>query len=186
MSAIEQAEQYLLPFEDTPESEVLREEKSKARDGGVWFEQFVLAYIRLDGNGTQAVHAADEAVGRKRRSDTAAGKCATKYVKQPEIKQAIQVKREKAARAAGIELREFHAGVRLLHRQASGLIPVRKTLVAAYKGDIETEDADVYDTNLAAAGKALEMMGKSLGVFTDNLHVSGGLSHEEALDELDE
>ena len=40
--------------------------------------------------------------------------------------------------------------------------------------------------NLAAANKSLELLGRHLRMFTDNLNLSGGLaiSHEDALDQL--
>lgn len=173
-SAQEQARQYLLPFTDSPEFEAVNlEQGDRQYEDGKWFQGFVLAYIRLDGNGTQAVHEADAALGRKQRPDGAAAKCASKYVKRPAVASALQESRAKAAREAGIELTEFHAGLRLLHGQASGQIPVRKTLVMAHKGEILTEDADVYEPNMAASGKALEMMGKSLGVFIDRTELTG-------------
>ena len=46
--------------------------------------------------------------------------------------------------------------------------------------------AAISDGNLAAANKSLELLGRHLGLFTDNLKLSGGLqiSHEDALDQL--
>ncbi|MDX1489247.1 MAG: terminase small subunit [Acidiferrobacterales bacterium] len=44
----------------------------------------------------------------------------------------------------------------------------------------------IKDGNLAAANKSLELLGRHLGLFTDNLKLSGGvqISHEEALAQL--
>ena len=46
--------------------------------------------------------------------------------------------------------------------------------------------AAMGDNNLSAANKSLELLGRHLGIFTDNLKLSGGLqiSHEDALEQL--
>lgn len=46
--------------------------------------------------------------------------------------------------------------------------------------------AAMGDNNLSAANKSLELLGRHLGLFTDNLKLSGGLaiSHEDALEQL--
>lgn len=46
--------------------------------------------------------------------------------------------------------------------------------------------AAMGDNNLSAANKSLELLGRHLGLFIDNLKLSGGLqiTHEDALEQL--
>jgi hypothetical protein len=170
-SAIQIAEQYLLPFEDLP---ACREIKHAFRDepvGGAWFERFVIEYVALGENGMAAVQAADAHTGRAPRTPNGAKVWACRVLKKTGVQEAIQAKRAKAALEAGITLREFYSRLRLMHAQASGLVPVHKSYMAVIEGMHVQHDADVYDPSMPGVGKALEMMGKTLGVFQDNLTI---------------
>jgi hypothetical protein len=169
--AIQMAEQYLLPFEDLPACAQIGETFEKEPLGGVWYERFVIEYVELDGNGAAAVQAADEHIGRKGRTENGAKVWACRVLKKPGVQEGIRAKKAKAALEAGLTLKDFYERVHLMHGQASGLIPVRKTYMSVIEGVHVQHDADVYDPSLPGVGKALEMWGKSLGVFQDNLTI---------------
>jgi hypothetical protein len=139
--------------------------------GGLWFERFVIEYVELDGNAMAAVQAADAHTGRAPRTPNGAKVWGCRVLKKAGVLEAINAKKAKAALEAGITLREFYARLRLMHAQASGLVPVHKSYVSVIEGMHVQHDADVYDPSLPGVGKALEMMGKTLGVFQDNLTI---------------
>ena len=58
--------------------------------------------------------------------------------------------------------------------------------LAATPTELNTKWWAMKDSNLAAANKSLELLGRHLRMFTDNLNLSGGLqiTHEDALEQL--
>lgn len=156
-----------------------------------WHQAFVTA--KATGLDNQAaVHAADAAIGRPKRTDSAAKRKGSDLMndKNPmsaDVKAAIPLRAKKAAIEAELTEAEFYAGTRLLMRISLGQEKIRKTFMSRDEdGEMLPEDIEIYDPNLSSAGKALELIGKARGMFTDNLHVRGAMTHEQALDELDD
>ncbi|NNL47627.1 MAG: hypothetical protein HKO76_04610 [Acidimicrobiia bacterium] len=156
-----------------------------------WYQEFVSCLVQ-GMNGTQAVHSADAKTGRKKkRTDSAAGKWACnilnhKTPKSNEVACALKHRKERAALEAGITEAEVHKGMRLLYMVGMGEATVRKTLVMKDKeGNQDAIETEVREPNLAAAGKAVEMMAKSIGLFNEDSDARRGQTHEEALDELE-
>ena len=170
-SSSPQAVQYLLAFEEWEETEELLSENKNSRQGGLWFESFLTAYITQDGNGAGAVHAADAEMGKARRSETAARKCASKFMKRPAVKFALAARRKQAALEAALTAGEYLRSVRMLQRMAAGVVPMRKSIVSQGEKGVETMEVEVYNPSLSALGKATEIMGKTLGVFKENLTI---------------
>jgi hypothetical protein len=154
-----------------------------------WNLAFVTALIETDGNGLQAVHKANEVMGAPRTTDGAAKQRAHKILHKQKNSQSVRryvaMCREKAAAEAGVTQKEFYAGTRALMKQGLGEAKVRKSVVTRDdNGAVAIDEIEVYDPNPAAAGKALEMMGKALKIFGENLNVTA-MTHEDALNELE-
>jgi len=59
----------------------------------------------------------------------------------------------------------------MLQRMAAGVVPMRKSIVSQGEKGVETMEVEVYNPSLSALGKATEIMGKTLGVFKENLTI---------------
>jgi hypothetical protein len=168
------AEQALLQFDETHEQReavaLLQASRAIAsrRLPRAWYDRFVAHYLAEGENGQEAVHAADRDLGRPRRSDASAKNRASKLLRpgQP-LRRVLDDVRQRSAWKAGITVEEAYLALRLHHRQAIGAEPMRKSVLWADKetGEILTRDVLIYDPNLAAAGKAVELMGKAARIF---------------------
>ncbi len=162
------------------------EEIERTFDLDEYRQAFVREYVTNGNDGAAAVRAAREAAGKPRmKSAGAEAVAAHRLLRQEEVARAIAVRRKAAALKAQLSEEEFFIGLRSLLHQSLGEARVRKTAlvttVEKAPGDGEEElrekvamDLEVYDPNPAAAGKALEMMGRALGVFKDATKLEAG------------
>lgn len=156
----------------------------------VWHQHFVSAYVR-GLSGPAAVREADALCGAPMRSGKGAQNRASrllggKATHSNAVLLAVENRRMRAAKIAAFTEAEFFSGVRLLKEIGMGTAKVRRTLVRANEdGSTRLEDVEVYEPSTQAIAKALDMIGRNLGMLEDRLRVSGALSHEDALDRLE-
>ncbi len=164
-------EQLLLPFDEAAE-EAAVELIASRRVPGEWYQAFITAMVDPEnrGNQTRAVHLANDAVGLKPTTDNYAKKRGSELMAEGHtIRRLVDERRAKAAQAAEFTEEELYRSIRLMPDQGHGIAPVRKVLSASFQGDITCQEVEVRETNLAAVGKANEMIGKALGVFKEQV-----------------
>ena len=135
--------------------------------------EFVSQYILAANNGTEAMRRVKAATNPNREySDRYLRKRACVLLQEEEVARAIELRRRHSALGAAASEAEFYRGVRTVLRVALGLEPVKKTLVATSKDGIETLDTEVYEPNMAAAGKSLELLARAQGLLSDKVAVT--------------
>lgn len=159
-------------------------------------QAFVKNYLTNGNNGLQAVHAANEAVGKKPQTDNGAKKRASLLLREQEVARAIEVRRIHAAKSNMVDEAYVMRGLKLLVEKGLGEAPVRKTVmvpVTVTSDEADSEEAveqkarldvEVYDPNLAAAKGALELLGKSIKLFTDKTEHSADAESISAFESL--
>lgn len=156
----------------------------------VWHQHFVSAYVR-GVSGPAAVREADAICGVPTRTAKGAQNRASrllggKATHSNAVLLAVENRRMRAAKIAAFTEVEFFSGVRLLKEIGMGAAKVRRTLVRSNEdGSTRLEDVEVYEPSTQAIAKALDMIGRNLGMLEDRVRVSGTISHEEALDRLE-
>lgn len=134
--------------------------------------EFVSQYILAANNGAEAMRRVKAATNPNRNySDRYLRKRACVLLQEEEVARAIELRRRHSALGAAATEAEFYRGVRTVLQVALGLEPVKKTLVATSKEGIQTHDAEVYDPNMAAATKSLEMLARAQGLLSDKVKV---------------
>lgn len=167
--------QYVLPSEEFERSFALNEER----------QAFVAAYLVNGNNGRQAVHAARESLGARATSNNYAGKRASQLLDEEEVARAIEETRRFAAMTAALDVTEFNAGLRVLLRQSQGEEAMRETITAISKdGELLKHDVMAYRPSVSGQGKALELLGKAMGLLKDKSEIkhTGSVSLIERLE----
>ena len=145
--------------------------------------EFVTQYILAAHNGAEAMREVKKiSHPGKEYSDKYLRKRACMLLKEDEVNRAIEMRTQHAALGAGANEAEFFRGVRTMLRIALGEAPIRRSVVrsveAAVEGkEDETESVDevrtyeIYEPNLAAAGKSLDLLARAQGLLSDKLQV---------------
>lgn len=166
------------------------EEIERTFDLGEFHQAFVSAYVQNGGNGAEAWNEARKAVGKvpSRNAKTLASRLLGRGKKSnEEVKRAIELRRLHAARAAMVTEEEVLRSLRVVRDQAMGLSPVRKTMATRNKdGALHMSELEVYDPNLPAAKGAIELLGKSIAMFTDKQDITASMSLREIIGAIDD
>ena len=129
--------------------------------------RFVEEYL-VDLNATQAAI-------RAGYSETTARAIGYENLTKPDIQQAIQERQAK--RSARVELTqdEVVRDLRELRDICMGRKPVRVTEVVknTQMGEVTAREVEIYALEPTGAGKALDLLGKHLGMFVDRTELSG-------------
>lgn len=105
-----------------------------------------------------------------------------KLSKQAKIKTAVQLAKQDWRQQTHITPADIAQDLLLLRDMAFGRIPIAKTITTK-EGDIETHY--VRETNLAQAHKAIQDLGRMLGVFTDKKEITIPASDAQILKKLE-
>lgn len=132
---------------------------------------FLRIFLRQGETNAQGAYLAAQAECEVTPSTVAsAGVHASRLLARPTVRVALDQMRKAAAREAELSVAEFYAGLRALRDVASGQATVQETFVDAESGTVKFRD--VLMPNLAALGKAVELMGKASGALKDRVEQS--------------
>ena len=129
--------------------------------------RFVEEYL-VDLNATQAAI-------RAGYSETTARAIGYENLTKPDIQQAIEAARNKRSERVELTQDEVVRDLRELRDICMGRKPVRITEVVknAQLGEVTAREVEVYALEPTGAGKALDLLGKHLGMFVDRMELSG-------------
>jgi phage terminase small subunit len=141
-------------------------------------QAFVKAFLTNGEVAVQALITARAETGMKPMARGTSHSYASKILAEPAVAAAIAHRREVAARESQFSITEYYRGVRRLLAQSSGEIPVLESQVKVSEGEdgeleAQVVDVPVYRPAVAGQGKALELMARNLGVFREQVELSG-------------
>jgi phage terminase small subunit len=140
-------------------------------------ERFIQEYL-VDLNGTQAAIRAG--YSKRTARDTA-----SEYLAKPHIKAAVNQLKEKRAKETGVTAEWVITSIKEVAERCMQKVPVM-TFDKEEKEYVQVKDEegrDVWEFDSSGANRALELLGKHLVLFTDNVRHGLSKSLEDLLDE---
>ena len=127
-------------------------------------KRFVSEYL-IDLNATQAAIRAGYA-------KKTAGSIGQENLKKPEIQKAISEAMLKRQERTELTAEEVIADLREVRDICMGRKKIRVIEVAKFEGEINTSEIEAKMIDPAGANKALELLGKHIGMFTDKMDMT--------------
>jgi hypothetical protein len=182
------AGQLLLPLDDLcPEFFVVEDKKKyrSRREDAAFRMTFLKEYLKAGeayGAVALAYERACQAHGRDLYEDRSrSSKAGNKILSTPESERMLDHLRARMRAEVEADVAEYYRSLRTMQQVAYGLVPVRESFIDPDTGEVMVRQ--VLMPNAANQAKAVELMGKAIGIFSERVNL--GLSHDDALEMLD-